>query len=94
MLARHVGFDSALLIRGVEGNSSYRLRRENKYFFYHDRGEEQPVEIYPEVLGIEQSVQAVLLPEELPKTTREGDKIAITVDIYFGRLQITIFRWP
>ena len=81
LLARHVGFDTALLIRGVEGGVIPSLRQESKYFFYHDRGEEQPVEIHPEELDIQQSVRAVPLPEELPKTTREGDEIAITVDL-------------
>ena len=81
LLARHVGFDSALLIRGVEGGVIPSLRQESKYFFYHDRGEEQPVDIHPQELGIQQSVRAVPLPEALPKSTREGDEIAITVDI-------------
>ena len=80
MLARHVGFDSALLIRGVEGGVIPSLRQESRYDYYHDRGEEQAVDVQPESLGIEQNVRAVPLPENLPKTTREGDEIAIAVD--------------
>ena len=80
MLARHVGFDSALFVRGVEGGVIPSLRQEGKYFYYHDRGEEQGVDIQPEALDIKQSVRAVPLPEELPKATREGDEIAIAVD--------------
>jgi anthranilate phosphoribosyltransferase len=80
-LARHVGFDSALLIRGVEGGVIPSLRQEGKYFYYHDRGEEQDIDLHPEQIGIHQSVRAVPLPEELPKTMREGDEIAIAVDI-------------
>ncbi|MEJ2577138.1 MAG: anthranilate phosphoribosyltransferase [Gammaproteobacteria bacterium] len=80
MLARHVGFDSALIVRGVEGGVIPSLRQEGKYFYYHDRGEEQGVDLNPEAIGIRQSVRAVPLPEELPKTLREGDEIAITVD--------------
>jgi len=81
MLARHVGFDSALLVRGVEGGIIPSLRQEGKYFYYHDRGEEQGVDINPESIGISQSVRAVPLPEDLPKTLRDGDEIAITVDM-------------
>lgn len=81
MLARHVGFDTALLIRGVEGGVIPSLRQEGKCFYYHDRGEEQDMDIHPENLGIHQPVRAVPLPEDLPKTTSGGDEIAITVDI-------------
>ncbi len=81
MLARHVGFRSAMFIRGVEGGVIPSLRQEGKYFSYHDLGEEIEVEIDPSMVGIEQTVRAVPLPEELPKTRRPGDEIAIAVDI-------------
>ncbi|WP_456374841.1 anthranilate phosphoribosyltransferase [Thiolapillus sp.] len=81
MLARHVGFESALLIRGVEGGIIPSLRQDGKYFSYHDRGEEIGVDIHPQMLGIEQNLRAVPLPEDLPKTSRPGDEIAIAVDI-------------
>jgi len=81
MLARHVGYDSALLIRGVEGGVTPSLRQAGRYFYYQDRGEEQPVDVDPTDLGINQAVRAVPLPDELPKTIRPGDEIAITLDI-------------
>jgi len=81
MLARHVGFDSALVIRGIEGGIIPSLRENGKYFSYHDRGEEFGVDIHPEQLGIIQTARAVPLPEDLPKTSRPGDEIAIAVDI-------------
>jgi anthranilate phosphoribosyltransferase len=81
MLARHAGFDSALIVRGVEGGIIPSLRQTGKYFFYHDRGEEQEADLHPEELGIEQSVRAVPLPDDLPKASRAGDEIAIAVDI-------------
>ncbi|MGV6827561.1 MAG: anthranilate phosphoribosyltransferase [bacterium] len=81
MLARHVGFDSALLVRGVEGGVIPSLRQEGRYFSYQDRGEEAPTDINPGMIGIEQQVRAVPLPEDLPKAGREGDEIAVTIDI-------------
>ena len=81
MLARHVGFDSALLIRGVEGGIIPSLRQDGKYFSYHNRGEEIGVDIHPDQVGITQTLRAVPLPEDLPKTSRPGDEIAIAVDI-------------
>ncbi|MEN8174751.1 MAG: anthranilate phosphoribosyltransferase, partial [Pseudomonadota bacterium] len=78
MLARHVGYDSMLLIRGVEGGVVPSLRQSGRYFFYHDKGEEQGIDADPAEIGIEQAVRAVPLPEDLPKTSREGDEIAIT----------------
>ncbi len=81
MLARHVGFQSALFVRGVEGGVVPSLRQEGKYFSYHDLGEEIEVEIAPSMVGVEQNLRAVPLPDDLPKAKREGDEIAIAVDI-------------
>jgi len=81
MLARHVGFDSALLVRGIEGGVIPSLRQAGKYFSYIDRGLEQETDIDPADVGISQSVRAVPLPEDLPKTISGADEIAIAVDI-------------
>ncbi len=81
MLARHADFSSALLVRGVEGGVVPSLRQEGKCFFYHSRGEEQSIDLNPLELGIDQSVRAASLPENLPKSSRPGDEIAIAVDI-------------
>jgi anthranilate phosphoribosyltransferase len=80
-LARHAGFDSALLIRGVEGGVVPSLRQAGKYTAYQDRGEEVEFDIDPVALGISQTVRAVPLPDSLPKSEREGDEVAIMVDV-------------
>jgi anthranilate phosphoribosyltransferase len=38
-------------------------------------------DIDPVALGISQSVRAVALPDDLPKSEREGDEVAIMVDV-------------
>ena len=81
MLARHVGFDSALIIRGTEGGIIPSLRQKGQYFYYHDRGEAYEADVDPCELGIEETVRAVPLPEDLPKAARPGDEIAVTVDL-------------
>jgi anthranilate phosphoribosyltransferase len=81
MLARHAGFDSALLIRGVEGGVIPSLRQQGVCFSYQHHSEEQSFEIDPTTLGIEQTVRAVPLPEDLPQTLRPGDEIAVAVDV-------------
>ena len=81
MLARHAGFDSALLIRGVEGGVIPSLRQQGVCFSYQHHSEEQSFEIDPTALGIEQTVRSVPLPEDLPQTTRPGDEIAVAVDV-------------
>lgn len=80
-LARHAGFDSALIIRGVEGGVVPSLRQAGKYTAYQERGEEAEFDIDPVALGISQSVRAVSLPDDLPKSEREGDEVAIMVDV-------------
>lgn len=81
MLARHAGFESALIIRGVEGGVIPSLRQKSLCYSYQHQGEEQSFEIDPTALGIEQTVRAVPLPDDLPQTSRPGDEIAIAVDV-------------
>jgi len=82
LLARHAGFDSALLVRGVEGGVIPSLRQTGTCYNYQHLGEEQPFQIDPTALGIEQPVRAVPLPDDLPQTTRPGDDIAVAVDVH------------
>jgi anthranilate phosphoribosyltransferase len=58
MLARHAGFDSALIVRGIEGGVIPSLVQAGKAFRYHAGGEERPVDFKPADLGIEQAVRA------------------------------------
>jgi len=58
LLARRAGFDSALIVRGVEGGVIPSLRQAGKAFYYHDKGEEQSVDFRPSDLGIEQPIVA------------------------------------
>ena len=81
MLARHVGFNSALLLRGTEGGVIPSLRQAGKYFAYRDMGEEQPVDIDPGSIGIQQDVRAVPLPDNLPQATQTVDEVALTVNV-------------
>lgn len=69
MLARHAGFDSALMVRGVEGGVIPSLRQTGKVFYYHDRGAEQSMEFNPVDLQIEQAVRAPQIPNQ-----EEGDE--------------------
>ncbi len=62
MLARHAGYDSALLVRGVEGGVIPGLSQTGKVFHYRDRGEETSTEFKPADLGIEQSLRAPRIP--------------------------------
>jgi anthranilate phosphoribosyltransferase len=79
-LARHVGFDSAVLVRGTEGGVIPSLRQEGKYFHYHDKHAESPVEVNPKDLGIDQEMRSVGFPDDLPKAP-QADEIEVGVDL-------------
>lgn len=72
MLARHAGFDSALIIRGVEGGVIPSLQKAGRVFYYHDQGEEQSVDIDPVAVGIAPSARAAPVPDDLQKVGQEG----------------------
>lgn len=73
LLARHAGYDSALLVRGTEGGIIPSLRQTGKIWHYHDKGDEREVDIKPETLGIDQELRAVPLPEHLPGYRKKSD---------------------
>jgi len=64
-LARHAGFDSMVLVRGVEGGVTPSLKQPGRYFRYLDRGTEEQIDTNPADLGIVQDSRNVPLPEQL-----------------------------
>ncbi|MEJ2396014.1 MAG: anthranilate phosphoribosyltransferase [Candidatus Thiodiazotropha sp.] len=79
-LARFAGFEGCLLVRGTEGGVIPSLRQQGMVFRYQNGGEESPVEINPQALGIEQPVRAVPLPNDA-SITSGGDEIARITDV-------------
>ena len=73
LLARHAGFDSALIVRGVEGGVIPSLRQAGKVFYYHDQGEEQSLELNPLDLGIDQPLRAPPLPASMLRQDDAGN---------------------
>jgi len=80
LLARHAGYDSALLVRGTEGGIIPSLRQSGKVWHYHEKGDEREVDFKPEDLGINQALRAVPLPEHLPGYRKKTDGVASSVD--------------
>jgi len=79
-LARFAGFDSAMIVRGVEGGVVPSLQQPAKMTSYHDMGEEKETELNPLNLGIEQSTRATPIPKELAKVTEKADEIQTEYD--------------
>jgi len=79
-LARVSGFETACIIRGVEGGVVPSLRQAGRYFAYHNMGPESEVAIDPTTLGIQQEVRAVPLPGSVAKAEGE-DEIVATIDV-------------
>lgn len=72
LLARHAGFDSALLVRGVEGSVVPSIRQEGRYFSYQDKGEEQERRMTPGDFGWNEP----LLPAPVPAgLQRSGEDV-------------------
>lgn len=80
LLARHAGFDSALIVRGVEGGVIPSLAQTGKVFHYHDRGEETSTEFRPAELGIDQTVRAPRIPGTAADGTTDDDGTGPTLD--------------
>jgi anthranilate phosphoribosyltransferase len=63
LLAREAGFDSALILRGVEGGVVPSLQQAAGLTWYRDGGETRHDEIDPGALGIQRDTRAVPLPD-------------------------------
>ena len=72
LLARAAGFDSALLVRGVEGGVIPSLRQEGKYFHYENKNAETVREITPEEFDLDQSLRPPPIPDELLPPPRDA----------------------
>ena len=81
MLARHAGFDSAMLVRGVEGSTIPSLQQPSKVFYYYGNDELQQRSVDPGSIGISQPTRAVPLLDDLPKARTKADKSATPLDM-------------
>ena len=63
-LCEKVGFNSSLLIRGIEGGVVPSLRQKGLMISYHKGVEKARVDIDPKLLGINSELRAIALPKE------------------------------
>jgi anthranilate phosphoribosyltransferase len=73
LLARHAGFDSALIVRGVEGSVIPLLSQTGKVFHYYDGGEETAVEFKPADVAIDQPMRAPRIPSKADAEEEDAD---------------------
>lgn len=79
-LARKAGYDSCLLIRGIEGGVIPSLRQPGKFFYYKDGSEDQNIDVHPNDLGIDHPFRAIPVPDEWVETGPNGDKVTGSID--------------
>jgi len=65
MLARCARFDSALIVRGVEGGVIPSLRQTGRVFYYQGDALEESLEFSPADLGVDQAILAPGLPADV-----------------------------
>lgn len=71
-LARFSGYDSAMIVRGVEGGVIPSLQQPGKLWTYQDKGQESDIDLDPTSLGIQQESRAVVLPKDIPELKNQG----------------------
>jgi anthranilate phosphoribosyltransferase len=76
MLAAHSGFDSALLVRGIEGGVIPSLRQPGKLFSYKGETVVREADPSPQELGFAHELRAVPVPESCKQ--EEGSKEEVT----------------
>ncbi|MBH32697.1 MAG: anthranilate phosphoribosyltransferase [Gammaproteobacteria bacterium] len=79
-LANTSGFDTAILIKGVEGGLTPPLRQDAKIYICNSDNKQSEVIFNPKDIGIEQNTRAVPLPE-LSKNSDSLDEISSEINI-------------
>ena len=78
-LAKHIGYDSAAIVRGVEGGCIPSLSQVSRYFGYSSSNAMQLNKLTPSDLSIEQQQRAVPIADEyasdISNTTFENTKV-------------------
>lgn len=83
-LAKLAGFESAVIVRGVEGGVTPALNKPAKYFEYMGlEGTLNEVDVLPIEAGIEQSQRCVPIPETVMVSDDKGEDVVDT-DILSG----------
>lgn len=78
-LARASGYDSAIVVRGVEGGVIPSLNQPSKLFCYQGEGSDREVRLDPAEYDIQSAERAVPLPQDLPQQAAD-DEIKGTID--------------
>ncbi len=80
-LAKVSGFDSAILVKGVEGGVSPALRGEGKVFYYLDNNEMKETKFNANNISIQQDMRAVPLPKLEKKEENKLDEISSDINV-------------
>lgn len=80
LLARHAGFDSALIVRGIEGGVIPGLSQSGRAFRYRDGSEEAPVDFMPADLDIDQALRAPRISGQAATDGDDGDSAGAAPD--------------
>jgi len=82
-LTARAGFDTSLVIRGVEGGVVPSLRQKGLMISYVGEVEKSRVEIDPKAMGIEQALRAIAFPSNM--TTENNKTILAEHTVTLGR---------
>jgi anthranilate phosphoribosyltransferase len=80
-LAKVAGFNSAVLVKGVEGGVSPALRGDGKVFYYTEESEMQEKTFNPKDISIDQNMRAVPLPDLKKQKEKKLDEISSDINI-------------
>jgi len=80
-LAKVSGFDSAIMVKGVEGGISPSLRGDAKIFYYLDNNEMKEIKFNAKNISIEQNIRAVPLPKLEKQEEMKLDEISSDINV-------------
>ncbi len=74
MAARHAGYSSCLTVRGIEGGVLLPMHKANEGIVYTDSGEDRSILLDPAEAGINTSLRAIPVPDDLKRVVRDSEQ--------------------
>lgn len=91
-LARFAGYDSALIVRGVEGGVIPSLQQPSRFFRYAAGCEDEFVRVEPTQLGIDQPARTVPLPDGQKTIEKSTDEVVAAATDMAAKLGIDALK--
>ena len=91
-IARFAGYDSAAIVRGVEGGLMPSLRQAMRFYQYRADHDDRFVDIDPQSIGIESETRTIPLPGGIKSLEDQDEQAKVDATAYAAKLGVAALQ--